>query len=80
MKCMTKYVALDVHRTTTAASVRAEGGRVLARTILSTEEAAVGDFFRGMRGAVHVAFEEGTQPSNVPTGQPCDGSPVEPGV
>ena len=61
MKCMTKYVGLDVHRATTVASVRAEGGRVLARTILPTEEAAVVEFFRGMRGAVHVAFEEGTQ-------------------
>jgi transposase len=58
---MTKYVALDVHQATTLASVRAEGGRVLARTILPTEEPAVVEFFRGMRGVVHVAFEEGTQ-------------------
>jgi len=41
MKCMTKYVALDVHQATTVASVRGEGGRVLARTVLPTEEAAV---------------------------------------
>ena len=61
MKCMTKYVALDVHQATTVASVRGEGGRVLARAILPTEEAAVVAFFRGMRGSVHVAFEEGTQ-------------------
>jgi transposase len=61
MKCMTKYVALDVHQATTLASVRAEGGRVLARTILPTEQPAIAEFFGGMRGAVHVAFEEGTQ-------------------
>jgi hypothetical protein len=61
MKCMTKYVGLDVHQATTVASVRGEGGRILARTILPTEESAVVEFFRGMRGAVHVAFEEGTQ-------------------
>lgn len=61
MKCMTKYVGLDVHQATTVASVRGEGGRVLARTILPTEKPAVVEFFRGMRGAVHVAFEEGTQ-------------------
>jgi transposase len=61
MKCMTKYVGLDVHQATTVASVRAEGGRVLARTILPTEEPAIVEFFRGMRGAIHVAFEEGTQ-------------------
>jgi len=58
---MTKYVALDVHQATTVASVRGEGGRILARTILPTEEPAVVEFFRGMRGSVHVAFEEGTQ-------------------
>ena len=61
MKCMTKYVAMDVHQATTVASVRAEGGRVLARTILPTEESSIVEFFRGMRGSVHVAFEEGTQ-------------------
>ncbi len=61
MKCMTKYVALDVHQATTVAWVRAEGGRVLARTILPTEEPAIVEFFRGMRGAIHVTFEEGTQ-------------------
>jgi hypothetical protein len=31
MKCMTKYVAFDVHQATTVASVRGENGRVLAR-------------------------------------------------
>ncbi len=61
MKCMTKYVGLDVHQATTVASVRAEGGRILARSILPTEEQAVVEFFRGMRGSVHVTFEEGTQ-------------------
>jgi len=56
-----KYVALDVHQATTLASVRAETGRVIARTILPTEAPALTEFFRGMRGTVHVAFEEGTQ-------------------
>ena len=61
MKRSTKYVALDVHQATTVASVRQEGGRVIARTILPTEEPALLEFFGGMRGTVHVAFEEGTQ-------------------
>ena len=61
MKRTTKYVALDVHHASTLASVREEGGRVIARTILPTEEPAIGEFFRGMRGAIHVALEEGTQ-------------------
>src|SRR3970040_1192622 len=61
MKRSTKYVALDVHQATTVASVREESGRVIARTILPTEAPALLEFFGGMRGAIHVAFEEGTQ-------------------
>jgi transposase len=61
MNRRTKYVALDVHQTTTVASVREESGRVIARSILPTEERALVEFFRGMRGAIHVTFEEGTQ-------------------
>jgi transposase len=61
MKRTTKYVALDVHQATTVASVREEGGRIIARSIFPTEETAILEFFRGMRGSVHVTFEEGTQ-------------------
>lgn len=56
-----KYVGLDVHQATTVSTVRDDTGRVLARTVVPTEADALTDFFRGMRGAVHVAFEEGTQ-------------------
>jgi transposase len=61
MKCSSKYAALDVHQATTVASVRDDSGRVIARTILATEAPALLEFFRGMRGAIHVAFEEGAQ-------------------
>ena len=63
MKRTTKYVALDVHQATTLASVREDSGRVIARTILPTEDGPIVEFFRGMRGAIHVAFEEGPRPS-----------------
>ena len=61
MKRTGKYAALDVHQTTTTASVREEGGRVIARAVLPTEEGAIVEFFGGMRGRIQVAFEEGTQ-------------------
>ena len=61
MRRSTKYVALDVHQATTVASVREERGRVIARSVVPTEEAALLAFFGGMRGSIHVAFEEGTQ-------------------
>ncbi|MEK7756741.1 MAG: transposase [Planctomycetota bacterium] len=61
MKRTTKYVALDVHQATTVTSVREESGRVLARSVLETHGPSIVEFLRGMRGAIHVAFEEGTQ-------------------
>ncbi len=61
MQRTTKYVALDVHQATTFASIREDSGRVIARSVLPTEGPALTEFFRGMRGAIHVAFEEGTQ-------------------
>lgn len=61
MKRNTKYVFLDVHQEATVGTVRGESNRVMARTILPTEAEALTEFFRGMRGSIHVAFEEGTQ-------------------
>ena len=53
MKRTTKYVALDVHHATTLASVREEGGRVIARTILPAEEPAI-----GRSGASLISWED----------------------
>jgi len=61
MKRTVKYVALDVHQATSVVSVRDEVGRVIARTTLPTEAGAICDYFRGMRGTIHVTFEETTQ-------------------
>jgi hypothetical protein len=52
---------LDVHQASTVASAREESGRVIARSVLPTDGVALTEFVRGMRGAVHVTFEEGTQ-------------------
>ncbi len=61
MKRNTKYVGLDVHQATTVATVRTEGGRVIARSVIETRGESITEFFGQMRGTVHVAFEEGTQ-------------------
>ena len=61
MKRTTKYVGLDVHQATTAASVRDDSGRMIAESILETHGPSLVEYLRGMRGALHVAFEEGTQ-------------------
>lgn len=61
MQRTTKYVFLDVHQASTVASVREGSGRVIQRAVVATEEAALIEFFAGMRGTIHVGFEEGTQ-------------------
>jgi hypothetical protein len=76
MKRTAKYVGLDVHQATTVASVRDTSGRVIARTILPTEGAALVEFLRGIRGTVRVAFEEGTQALAVGRVAPRDGGAV----
>ncbi len=61
MKRNTKYVGLDVHQAMTVATVRSEGGRVIARSVIETSDESITEFFTSMRGSVHVVFEEGTQ-------------------
>ncbi|MGH7428558.1 MAG: hypothetical protein ACREJ4_09445 [Candidatus Methylomirabilaceae bacterium] len=51
MKRTTKYVALDVLQASTVASVREQTGRVIARSVLSTDGGAITEFVRGMGGA-----------------------------
>ena len=61
MKRNTKYVGLDVHQAMTVATVRSEGGRVIARSVVETSDESMREFFSAMAGSVHVVFEEGTQ-------------------
>ncbi len=61
MKRTTKYVGLDVHQAMTVATVRSEGGRVIARSVVETSDESIREFFSAMAGSVHVVFEEGTQ-------------------
>ena len=57
MKRTTKYVGLDVHQAMTVATVRSEGGRVIARSVVETSDASIREFFSAMAGSVHVVFE-----------------------
>src|SRR5216684_7979161 len=55
-----KYVGLDVHRDTISVVVLDEDGKMVMQTILATHAAALLDFVGGLRGSVHITFEEGT--------------------
>jgi transposase len=55
-----KYVGLDVHQSTISAAVLDEQGKLVMQGVLATQARAILDFFHGLRGTVHVTFEEGT--------------------
>jgi len=56
-----KYVALDVDSANIVAGVFDSQGRLLMHTHLRTEAKVIQEFFKMLRGTVHVTFEEGAQ-------------------
>ena len=56
-----KYVAFDVHQSTISAAMLDFTGKLVTQAVIQTDSAAICDFLRGLRGAVHLTFEEGTQ-------------------
>ena len=55
-----KYIGLDVHQATISAAVRDSAGKVVMESILETKAETMLEFIQGLRGNVHVTFEEGT--------------------
>jgi transposase len=55
-----RYIGLDVHRDTISAAVLNESGRLIQQSVLMTRTAAILDFIGGVRGTLHMTFEEGT--------------------
>ncbi len=55
-----KYIGLDVHQSTISAAVLDQEGKLIQQSILATRASAILDFLAGLRGELHVTFEEGT--------------------
>lgn len=55
-----RYIGLDVHRDTISAAVLDSEGKLLMQSVLATRAAALLDFLHGIKGTLHVTFEEGT--------------------
>ena len=53
------YVGLDVHKATIAIAILDAFGKVISQSIIETSTQAVRDFFQGLRGEIHITFEEG---------------------
>src|SRR5271165_5831340 len=55
-----KYVGLDVHRDTISVAVLNAEGKLVMQFVIATHASAILDFVHGLRGSLHVTFEEGT--------------------
>ena len=55
-----KYIGLDVHQATISAAVLDSTGKLVMESILETKAATIVQFIHGLRGSLHVTFEEGT--------------------
>lgn len=55
-----KYVGLDVHRDTISVAVLNAEGKLVMQSVVATQASAILDFLHGLRGTLHVTFEEGT--------------------
>ena len=55
-----KYIGLDVHQATISAAVLDSAGKLVMEAILETKAETILQFIHGLRGSLHVTFEEGT--------------------
>ena len=56
----TKYIGLDVHKETISIAVLNSSGKLVMETIIETKASMLVQFVQGLRGSLHVTFEEGT--------------------
>ncbi len=54
-----KYIGMDVHNATIVTSVKDQPGKEIAKGIIETKAATILDYLKGIRGTLHMAFEEG---------------------
>ncbi|HEV7377924.1 MAG TPA: hypothetical protein VGN95_24800 [Pyrinomonadaceae bacterium] len=55
------YVGMDVHQACIVIVVLKAEGKIISEAIIETKTETVRDFIRGLRGEVHITFEEGAQ-------------------
>jgi transposase len=55
-----KYIGLDVHKESISIAVLNAAGKIIMECVIETKASTILQFLRGMRGELHVTFEEGT--------------------
>ena len=56
----TKFVGMDVHKDAITIAVMNSAGKVIMESIIETKAVTILQFIQGLRGDLHVTFEEGT--------------------
>jgi transposase len=60
MTISTKYIGLDVHKESISIAVRNAAGKIVMESLIETKASMILQFIDGLRGDLHVTFEEGT--------------------
>ena len=55
-----KYIGMDVHKEATVIAVQSGGGKLVMESIVETKSSSILQFIHGLRGELHVTWEEGT--------------------
>ena len=55
-----KYIGMDVHKESISIAVRNAAGKIVMECVIETKASMILQFIDGLRGDVHVTFEEGT--------------------
>lgn len=55
-----KYIGMDVHKESISIAVRNAVGKIVMESVIETKASMILQFVEGLRGDVHVTFEEGT--------------------
>jgi len=56
----TKYIGMDVHKESISIAVRNAAGKIVMESLIETKASMILQFIDGLRGDLHVTFEEGT--------------------
>ncbi len=56
----TKYIGMDVHKESISIAVMDSAGKVVMESVIETKASTILQFIQGLRGNVHITFEEGT--------------------
>jgi transposase len=55
-----KYIGMDVHKEAISIAVLNSSGKLVMECVIETKAITILDFLKGLRGSLHVTFEEGT--------------------